>query len=72
MTATHDPFVLTVTEAAKALRIGRTKCWELIRDERLRAIRIDGRTVVPLASINAFVNERLADTRIHTTGPTAA
>lgn len=46
---------LSVENTAKALGIGRTLCFGLIRDGELGAIRIHGRTVIQVTEIEAFL-----------------
>jgi excisionase family DNA binding protein len=52
-----DPIAISVDEARKALGIGRTKLYELIGQERLKALKIGRRTLILVASIHAFINE---------------
>ena len=55
--AKANPIVLalTVEEAAHALSIGRTMAYYLIRDGRLRVVKIGHRTVVPVKAIEEFL-----------------
>ena len=46
---------LSVPETAKALGIGRTLCFRLIRDGEIPVVKIHGRTVVPITEIEAFL-----------------
>jgi excisionase family DNA binding protein len=41
----------TINEAAQATGSGRSKIYELIKVERIRTVRIDGRTKVVVASL---------------------
>jgi excisionase family DNA binding protein len=41
----------TINEAAQATGSGRSKIYELIKAERIRTVRIDGRTKVVVASL---------------------
>jgi excisionase family DNA binding protein len=41
----------TINEAAEATGSGRSKIYELIKAERIRTVRIDGRTKVVVASL---------------------
>lgn len=46
---------LNVEEAAAALGIGRTMVFYLLRDGKLRAIKIGKRTLIPVKEIEAFI-----------------
>ena len=50
-TLKFEPLNLSVAQACVALGIGRTKLYELIKDKKLRTIKIGARRVVPVASI---------------------
>ena len=52
--------LLTPKEAAEALRISRTAVYELIRDGRLRSMKIGKLRRVPIAALHAYV-ERAQD-----------
>lgn len=47
---------LSVEEAARALAVGRTTVYALIREGQLHAIRICHRTVISITEINAFLD----------------
>jgi len=49
--------VYTVVEAAQALRLSRSKTYELLRNGRLRSVRIGGRRLVRRADLERFVKE---------------
>jgi excisionase family DNA binding protein len=50
-----DRILLTPTEAADALGIGRSKLYELLRQGRIRSIRIGTCRRVPAAALDEFV-----------------
>ena len=50
-----ESLVLTVPEAAKRLRIGIGRCYELARCGQLRSIKIGKRILIPRASIFEFL-----------------
>jgi excisionase family DNA binding protein len=50
----------TINEAAQATGSGRSKIYELIRDGRLRTVRIDGRSKVVVASLLELGGEAAA------------
>jgi excisionase family DNA binding protein len=45
-----------VADACKALGIGRTKLYGLIAERQIEARSLGGRTVIPAASLRAFVS----------------
>lgn len=49
------PLVMTVTQAAAALNIGRTALYQLFGRGELPFVRIGGRTMVPVAALHEFV-----------------
>jgi excisionase family DNA binding protein len=65
MTITKDkgtvaPVLLTPEETARALRIGRSKVYDLIRTGKLRSVKIDGSRRIPMSAITDFA-ARLGD-----------
>ena len=50
-----QPILLTPTEAARALGIGRSKLYELMREGRIRSIRIGTCRRVPTTALAEFV-----------------
>ena len=50
-----DPLLLTPTEAARALGIGRSKLYELMREGRIRSVRIGTCRRVATAALDEFV-----------------
>ncbi|MFF9156483.1 excisionase family DNA-binding protein [Streptomyces sp. NPDC014846] len=55
------PVLLTVEEAAKCLRIGRTTCFALIRSGELESLQIGGLRRVPADAPAAFLARRRAE-----------
>ncbi len=49
---------LTVQEAVQATRVGRTTLYQAISDGELRVVRIGRRIVVPVASLNEWLERR--------------
>lgn len=56
-TSTAVSSLMTVREAATALRISTAFCYELITQQRLPAVRLGRRILIPVASLNAFLEE---------------
>lgn len=54
--------LLTVEEAAAALRIGRTKVYELLKDGDLRSVTIGRRRLVPVLEVQRFADDLLEST----------
>ena len=50
-----DKLLLTPTEAAAALGVGRSKVYELMRSGTLGSVRIDSCRRIPLEDLNALV-----------------
>ena len=53
----NEPEVMTVIEAAKVLRLGKNKTYDLINSGRLSSIRVGGKTIVPKMCIVAFLTD---------------
>lgn len=51
-----EPVLITVNEAAEALRIGRTTVYRLIREGQLGTVQIGSRRLVTVASVRACAN----------------
>jgi excisionase family DNA binding protein len=47
-----DKLLLTTTEAAERLGIGRSSLYDLIRSNRLRTVKIGRRRLVPLTALD--------------------
>lgn len=48
--------ILTIDEAAEALRIGRGQCYELLKSGRLKSFKLGSKVrKIPRASINEFI-----------------
>lgn len=50
-----EPDVLTVVEAAKILRIGKNKAYNLVNDGRLSSIKVGGKTIIPKMCLVSFL-----------------
>lgn len=48
--------LVTVDEAMRLLKIGRTKVYDLIKKKRLRAVKIGTATRIPVSDIDALMN----------------
>lgn len=46
----------SIKEACAASSLGRTSIWIHIKEGRLRAVRLGGRTLIPADSLHALVN----------------
>ena len=55
-----EPILLTIVEAARMLRIGRTLTYELIANGQLEVVHIGRAARVPVDAVHAFVAERRA------------
>jgi excisionase family DNA binding protein len=52
---TITPLCLRVDEAARMLRIGKTKIYALMAEGRLQRVKIGSRSLIPLASVEALL-----------------
>ena len=59
MEVEKEDLVLTATEAAKLLRIGRATCYEQIRQGAIPSIRIGRRIIVPRAALMRKLEEAM-------------
>lgn len=55
---TNDPpkLAYSIREAVTATSLSKTTLYSAIAEQRLRAVRIGGRTVIPAESLIAFLN----------------
>ena len=53
--------LMTVSEAAEALAISRSKLYELIASGAIASVRIDGSRRIPLAALEEYVSRLLAE-----------
>ena len=57
--------LLSVAESAHRLGIGKTRFFELLKAEELHAVRLGGRTLIPIAELERFVAQLPPRTRNH-------
>ena len=50
-----QPLCISVTDAASAIGIGRTRMWDLIREGRVPAVRINHRVLIRTADLEQFI-----------------
>ncbi|MER5318022.1 helix-turn-helix domain-containing protein [Streptosporangium roseum] len=55
------PLLLTVSEAAAALAISRSKLYELITSGTVASIRIDGSRRVPVSALHDYITHLTAE-----------
>ena len=53
----HTPDMMSVPEAAKELRIGKNRTYELIKEGRLEAIRVGRKLIVPKSALYEFCRD---------------
>ena len=53
----NEPEVMTVIEAAKVLRLGKNKTYDLINSGRLSSIKVGGKTIIPKMCIVSFLTD---------------
>ena len=49
-----NELLATTHEAARRLGIGRTKLFELLKEDRLHAVRLGRKTLIPIAELESF------------------
>ena len=54
-TASSEPLAYSVHDACRVSSIGKTKLYALAKKGRLEMRRIDGRTLIPAASLRALI-----------------
>jgi excisionase family DNA binding protein len=54
-----DTVLLNVEEAAHALGLGRSKCYELVLKGQLKSLKIGRSRKIPVEAIKEFIRERL-------------
>lgn len=52
--------LLSITEAADALSIGRTKLYDLIARGDIRVVKVDARTLVPVDALREYADQLAA------------
>jgi excisionase family DNA binding protein len=54
----HHPYKIaySIKEACHASSLGRTTIYNHIAEKRLRAVRVGGRTLIPVESLYALIN----------------
>lgn len=52
------PDILTVSEAAKSLKVGRTTMYRLLRDGEVRHIRIGRKIIIPAQYLIQFIENQ--------------
>ncbi len=57
MVTSTSPRVLRVEEAARALGIGRSLVYDLIRTGRLRSLKVGSRRLIPITAIDEVISE---------------
>ena len=55
-----EPLLLGVKDAARVLGLGRDTAYQLVREGRLRAVRVGRRVLVPRAELEAFIAREAA------------
>jgi excisionase family DNA binding protein len=53
-----DPIATSVNDAAKALSLGRTSIYSLIRSGRLETLKLGRRTLIKVASIRRLLEDQ--------------
>jgi excisionase family DNA binding protein len=64
----RHPVLLRPSEAANALGVSRSRCYELMAAGELPHVRIGGSLRIPVAELDQWIAERLADATQSTKG----
>ncbi|MCB1418316.1 MAG: helix-turn-helix domain-containing protein [Notoacmeibacter sp.] len=56
----NEPILYTVPEAMTVLRIGRSLFYELVKEKKLRAVKIAGKTLVRKDDLDSFISSLAA------------
>jgi excisionase family DNA binding protein len=56
-TTEAQPLAVSIDEAARRLSVGRTLLYDLIRQGRMRAVKLGVRTVIPVTEIARILGE---------------
>jgi excisionase family DNA binding protein len=56
---TKQPILVTVAELATMLNLGRTATWELVRQHKIKSIKIGRTRRVPVAAIQEYIDRLL-------------
>ena len=56
-----DPYLVSLDETARRLGLGKTSVYELIRDGRLKSVKVGKRHLVPVAALDAYVASLIND-----------
>lgn len=59
----HIPYLCSISDAATALGIGRTKTYEMLNSGELESIQIGTRRLVKMESIQAFIERAAGDAK---------
>jgi len=57
---TVAPVCVSVADACRALSIGRTTIYQLVKDGELRLFKLGARSLIPAQDLHALVSRRLA------------
>lgn len=52
-----EPIALSINDTAKALSLGRTSIYSLIREGRLETIKLGRRTLIKMASVRRLLGD---------------
>ena len=52
-----SPLLLTITQVADLLNLGRTKTYELVMSNRIKSVKLGRRRLVPWSNVEKYVSE---------------
>lgn len=53
----ENTMLLTIPEACAAIRIGRTKFYQLLNSGEIKAVKIGKKTLIPIKELENFINK---------------
>lgn len=59
-TTTRERLAYSIADACAALSLGKTTVYALIGEGKLRTRKVGGRTLIPAASLHAFIDGEVA------------
>lgn len=53
----NEPIALRINDAARTVGLGRTSIYELIKEGRLKTVKVAGRRLVPMAALRQLIEQ---------------
>jgi excisionase family DNA binding protein len=59
----NEEILLKVEEAARRTNTSRSKFYDIVKSGEIRAIRVGGQLRIPVAELEAWLNQKLAESK---------